>query len=443
MTEKAPDVVCTTNPTPGSVVQVFVCKKHVVTYEFKIGSKPELILPYVVAIDGKVLPEHAGKPRQCKCGSGKIKVVASPGETVSLYLNSDAHPAFRREPVYKVKVEDCDIDVKVTEKAGKCSDSDNPIPGAAITGKDGKVVKPYAAPLTGDIWMKVTHRFTEQEASSLIPSTTDGEIKDAVLSIYRGLRSNFLNLTLSKSESNPACKLRVEFHLSTNAVDNTTHYSQLTDGLPRVHPLAYVSLLEAAHATGTEKLIVNSDWRPLLGAIRHRAGLGLDVNFMQCKEERIVINREALRQSKAGGYVTELERELHKHYLVADEEYKKASENARATMAAKKSCRDPSKLAEYEIASNLVLKDIDEKLNTRNQAKKDWNLERDRNEPRSMRSFRERLARSVGVEQILDPWYIDLNTRDKIPAEPNSQLTGDEKLHDNHLHISVYEPNIL
>ncbi len=443
MTEKAPDVVCTTNPTPGSVVQVYVCKKHVVRYEFKIGSKPELILPYVVAIDGKVLPEHTGKPRHCKCGSGKIKVVASPGETVSLYLNSDAHPAFRREPVYKVKVEDCDIDIKVTEKAGKCNDSDNPIPGAAITGKDGKVVKPYAAPLTGDIWMKVTHRFTEQEANSLIPSTTSGEIKDAVLSIYRGLRSNFLNVTLSKTESNPACKLRVEFYLSTNAVNNITHYSQLTDGLPRVHPLAYVSLLEAAHATGTEKLVVNSDWRPLLGAIRHRAGLGLDVNYLQCNETKVSINRKELSQAKAGGNVTERERELYKQYLVADGDSKRAAADAQTAVNARKNCRDLSRIAEYEKAANLAMQSADEKRKAHNQAEKDWNLERNRNEPVSMRAFRERLARSEGVEQILDPWYVDMNTRDKILAEPNKQLTGDERLHDNHLHISVYEPNIL
>lgn len=58
------------------------------------------------------------------CDNGKIKIYVSSGERVELFLNSDAHPLYRHNPVYRVTPNECDVLVNVTEKAGKNSDTD-------------------------------------------------------------------------------------------------------------------------------------------------------------------------------------------------------------------------------------------------------------------------------------------------------------------------------
>jgi len=49
------------------------------------------------------------------------------------------------------------------------------------------------------------------------------------------------------------------------------------------------------------------------------------------------------------------------------------------------------------------------------------------------------------VKQLFDPWYMDANTADNIPAAPNEQreANANERTHNNHLHITVLEPKIL
>ncbi|HJV85620.1 MAG TPA: hypothetical protein VJ698_09090 [Noviherbaspirillum sp.] len=60
-----------------------------------------------------------------------------------------------------------------------------------------------------------------------------------------------------------------------------------------------------------------------------------------------------------------------------------------------------------------------------------------------MRTLRARLEQSNDVFQLFDPWYMDANTQDAIPPEPNEQRSANEKLHAHHLHITVNEPKIL
>lgn len=77
--------------------------------------------------------------------------------------------------------------------------------------------------------------------------------------------------------------------------------------------------------------------------------------------------------------------------------------------------------------------------------RKEWNAERDRHEPGLIRSLRERLGLNASIKQIFDPWYMDADTADKIAPIPNEQRRSNpnERLHNNHLHITVREPKIL
>ena len=52
-------------------------------------------------------------------------------------------------------------------------------------------------------------------------------------------------------------------------------------------------------------------------------------------------------------------------------------------------------------------------------------------------------AHTQRVKQLYDPWYMDDNTRDKLPAQPNTQINSNETLHAHHLHITVLDTKIL
>lgn len=78
----------------------------------------------------------------------------------------------------------------------------------------------------------------------------------------------------------------------------------------------------------------------------------------------------------------------------------------------------------------------------KNTATRDWNEERDKNEPAKVKGYRASLSKCKCVSQIFDPWFMDANTQDQIAAKPNEQRDANEKLHAHHLHITVHEPKI-
>ena len=60
-------------------------------------------------------------------------------------------------------------------------------------------------------------------------------------------------------------------------MNNIPGFDLLGGGLTRVHPGGYAALINAALANGVSSIKMNSCWRPMVGSIAHRAGLGLDV----------------------------------------------------------------------------------------------------------------------------------------------------------------------
>jgi len=166
-----------------------VAAKRTVTYTINTAaSKSTVNLAYAVAVDGQVLNEYKTSVLKVKTnGAATIRVSVEPGKKVSLYLNSDAVAGRRNKPVYEVTPKDKNVLVNITEKLGKHNDPDTP----KLVGSD-KVVDRYSAPLTGDIWMKFTHKFTAAEVDKLIPAGTPTEVITAVRSIYAGLSSGTL-----------------------------------------------------------------------------------------------------------------------------------------------------------------------------------------------------------------------------------------------------------
>jgi hypothetical protein len=448
MTDATPDARYTLSPQ-GTVTTVRVGSKCKVSYKFDTcATSAALVLPYVVSIDGQVLPEYADKPGALR-GQRTIDLLVNPGSKVALFLNSDVHPAHRSNPVYALEVGRDDVQVNIVEKKGRIGHElatlRAPVcrPGAT----PGKRLQVYDAALTGDIWMQISHLYTSAEADALLPANTVPAIRAAVRSIYAGLARPELSVKFAASDTGPALTLRVVFRdeMQGNVRDNTTHCPWLTGILPRTHPCAFAALLTEAHAAGVTSVAVTSGWRPSLGSIAHRAGLGLDITYLEGGGQTVSLNRASLTNGSAAGNgnVSAREKVLWREYQEA---------KAAVLVHERERSAVQARIARDASAAKLMhreLSDAEDRLSILRERQKmteeKWNLERNHHEPSLIRTLRARLSQNASVKQLFDPWYMDADTTDKVAPVPNEQRpsNANERLHNNHLHITVREPRIL
>lgn len=399
------------------VTRVPVAAQRSVTYVFHATTATGLRIPYAVAVNGTVLARFAERPSRVDGSGGRIVERVNSGSTVSLYLNSDAHPSFHNEAVYSVTVGDRDVRVDITERTGKHSESDRPTHVRSTATTDE-----YTAPLTGDIWMRVSHRYTTGEVAALVPPGTSAAVVAAVRSIYAVLPAATLTVTEPATQTNPARTLRVTFNDSQNPNDNIVSYTLLRDGLTRVHPGGFAALIDAALASAVTTLRMTSCWRPMLGSIAHRAGLGLDVDYVGA----VRLNRQELRTGAPDtANVSTEERRLFAEF-----------QNARAREATARAAAARAPTPDHQAT-------LDEATRDANEARRRWNAERDANEPTPVRDFRTRLLASPRIAQLFDPWFMDPNGSGAGATTPNMQQSGNERLHAHHLHVTVREPGIL
>lgn len=444
------DFTCQTNDRHNSTVDVPCKPACKVTYHFAFRSK--LSMPYAVAIDGKVLPIFKERPRRT---DGKIAIVVESGQTVQLFLNSDAHPSFRQHPVYSITTGEDDVEVLIKEVAGKHNDTDTPtLEKTTKDGASGRNLRHMTAKLTGDIWMKVSHKYTEDEVDVRLPAGTSAEVKAAIKKIYSGLPSATLIIERPAQGNKPANKLSVQFSDSNNPKENITKYSLLIDGLPRVHPGGYAALFNAALHAEVKTISVSSCWRPMLGSIAHRAGLGLDVSILG----GTILNRQELRRAlnnskatpKGNGNdqdnVTDAEVKAFGEYEKALVDKKRAEAELKEAQAGLAAAKKSGNTEAAQSAAERL--DTATKAQLRaNKASSDaltgWNTEREKGEPNQVRQYRASLLQCACVKQLFDPWLMDADTRDPSEPSPNLQKSENEKLHAHHLHITVDDPRIL
>lgn len=443
-----PAVAHSTLTKGGSLTVVRVGRKCSVSYEFDTSAtNRDLALRYRVIIDGKLMPTEADSPRVLDAKGRKIKFLVDPGSRVALFLNSDVHPDFRRHPVYAVTVGENDVQIKITERKGR-KNHKFAVLNDPYRQKDpttGKLVDKYNAELTGDIWMDISNLYTEDEADAMLPEDTDAAVRDAVRRIYRGLPSNELVVTFPASETALKLTLRVRFDEPDNVLENTCYCPLLTSVLPRTHPCAYAALLTEAHAAQVTALRVTSGWRPMLGSIAHRAGLGLDINYAESATKSVKINRASLTNAKLkrNDNVSEREQVLYAEYQQAKNA---AAARGEEFVRAKKTVevnRDPKESARFQALLDIGKSKKDDADKIKAVAAKAWNGERDRNEHSLIRTLRSKLDHNKSIKQVLDPWYMNTNTQGGTPAVPNEHRSANEKTHNNHLHITITDPKIL
>jgi hypothetical protein len=389
---KTPDCVVTTNDMPNSCVDVPTIKKITVTYEIhpagtitpkdnqKYGPSTKLnSLPFAVCVDGKVLSMYQNSPDKTKDNSPLIRHEKEPirinsGQKTSLYLGSDAKAGYRKTPVYEVTAGDNDIVVTIHEKYGIHPNPDTdskPVFQKTENGKDY-----YTASLTGDIWLKITHKFTSDEVDTLLASTSlSAPAKQAVSNIYAGhfdpdVNGNAAALTISLT---PTYQLKIIWLTESlaNIHLNVSQYDAKTDIYTRVHPHTYAALIQAAISTGLTEVHLTSGWRPMLGSVLHRIGLGLDVKVIKNNTESISLHRNRAEYAN------------YAHSTLANE------------------------------AANDV------------------------------GNFRDALLKEQDlVRQIFDPWKMDMNTSDQNAPTYNQGISANEKLHENHMHVTAVDAGL-
>lgn len=447
MAQVKPALTTTTKLANEEITDVKVKRRITVTYIVNIKSATRLNLPYAVAVNGVVQEPFMKKTKRVIGDNGKIIVNnLEAGAKVELFLNSDAHPRYRKNPVYGVSPTSHDLIVKISEKPGKCSETDTPVFSGQEPATSGAALaaKVYNAALTGDIWMRISHKYSSSEVEQLLPENTSAVVGDCVRKIYEGLSQASMEIVTSPvSPGQQPRKVHVLFEDGANPRENIlSGYDLLAEGLKRVHPAGYAALFTAAIDSGIEKIVLTSAWRPMLGSIAHRAGLGLDVNFVGTTR----LNRAALCNKKlpTSDNVSQRERDLFERLQAAKMQQeiakKKISESDHEVSMAS---RDPSKILDVKQKS----READEaKVSADNLVKSAaaaWDAERDKNEPSEIRRFRAALMKCQAVVQIFDPWFMDQDTRDNVPAIPNMQVSPNERLHSHHLHITVRDPQIL
>ena len=220
---------------------------------------------------------------------------------------------------------------------------------------------------------------------------------------------------------------------SDNCYSNISGFDMFSDGLTRVHPSGYASVINAALDNSVGSVKMSSCWRPMLGSIAHRVGLGLDVVYL----DAVSLNRQELiagqpKTAAADANVSEDEKRFFKVWQAADKERIEAQ-------AAEKRISKVGTDDEKKAAADRLEKAQGNEVATRGA----WNKERDKHEPPKVKAFRESLYTCSCVKQLFDPWYMDANTRDQVPAQPNTQQTSNETLHAHHLHITVLDTKVL
>ena len=414
MADLAPAAVATLNSS-FAVTPVTVRARCNVCYEFDTrATSADLAIPYLIVVNDRVQDTPKDAPHALDKNTRQIHLMVEQGSQVALILNSDVHPDYRSHPVYAVQVTNNDVSVKITEQTGRIG-HERPIPkllGSRPSSKPGGLpVDYYEAKLTGDIWMQISHCYTSTEADALLPTDTDAAIRLAIRNIYSGLPAPRLQLTFQANDVTPQRTLKVNFTEAENVLANTTYCPLLSGVLSRTHPCAFAALFAEAYAVGVTELLVTSTWRPMLGSIVHRAGLGLDVVYIANGNEKVRINRVGLngRNGAHNENVSEREKQLYAEYEAAK---KHASEKT--------------------VNSDKTVSD----------AKESWDREREKNEPKLMHNLREKLQHHPGIRQVFDPWYMAVRAQDNT-ASANEQISSNERLHANHMHLTVNEPKIL
>lgn len=385
-------------------------------FDTKKGSGKNLQkLPYCIAlIDGgssvPLFEEHQVKLML----NQKIRHKIPFGKDVVLYLGNDAKRQYRKYPLYRVTADESKSEIVVTVYELKKSkavayDKSKETP-LLVEEKDGKLY--YTANLYGNTWFNFSHKFTIDEAKALTLDASSA-VSKVVENIYAGepkLVGNQIIMTVT-TPSDKLLKIvwpSSSFGNCLQNIEGVTMANAVSELVPRVNPNTYQAFITAAFQVNAEEIVISSGWRPMLGSVLHRIGVGLDVGSIKVHGQSGKYSRSKTPQEIE--YQTDYQRisVLGKKHNLSDEE----------------------QLELNKLKSNLPKK-ADKVTDAIKKSEADFLLE-----------FTNKLRENSEVYQTFDPWVMELDASDKVAPVQNKGNSGNDKLHLTHLHITVFDPEL-
>lgn len=440
--KKTCDVEGMLNEQQGSCVTSHVAGLRAVEFYFHFkpykGEKNILRgLPYAVNWNGLKQPiENVAIMGR----DAAIRVLAKPGYKVSVYLGNDASPEYRQVPLYTVEVGVNDIRVDIHDEFGLHDHIDVPTLAqqGVPTGHGDKVDK-YKAFLTGDIWMKFSHKYTVAEALKYLANAGlagDSEIERVLKAVYSGqVDKKAYRIQLGGRD----CVLNFQAGADSVAAANIkSSYNFARECQPRVHPNTWIGTLQAARNAKVSELELASGWRPFIGSKAHRMGLGFDIKYFQLQGG----NTQSFdTRSPQQLYASAEEKEAHQA-LVAAAKARNAADKALTA------AQDSVTKAKGEEGKQLAIARRREAEIATEKAKGDEDKKRvvfdNIHQTTAMWSFERELLLSPLIKQVLDPFYVDHNTQDNKPGSISMKTNSNTgEGHQDHLHITAFDRNLV
>lgn len=419
--------------------------------------------------------EYGGYRTEIRVHTVPLPKQIEAGTTVGICINVDAKKKFRKFPLWQVTAGDHDIVVDVFEVYGHHDLDDTAT--LVETREEGTEGKPhpvdyYKAQLSGNVWMRSTCPFTEADVDALPDDTATPAVKTALKKIYANdfvsVGPDFaVDVPRKANEKDLAtvqlCWITAE---NGNCTNNIKGLSVRAEVPRRIHPAAYAAAAKAGHESGVTQVKFTSSWRPMLGSMAHRSGLGLDIKWLVEGKDAIQLNRANLKSraltdkdkdgivdgSKGNVSVDEQQafndwQDSKKEAETAEAGLKRAASNETAkakALAAAKKTGNGKKIAdaEHDLAeaqkASTEAKDLATEANSqKSERKQAWEKQLSTHEPSAVGKYRRYVMHEKIVTQVLDPWYVDFNVHDGKDPTPNEQKPGDETRHNNHMHLSI------
>jgi hypothetical protein len=400
------------------------------------------------------------------------------GTTVGICIGVDAKAKFRKYPLWQVTAKANDIVVDVFETFGKALGLQEKV-GTPVTRNEGtekapKNVDYHGARLTGDTWMRSTHKFTSGDVDAIPKERATDAMKQALKRIYAadfdavGKEGNFAIDVPRKLDDKDTASVQLLWRAgeNSNCKDNIASLNLKQDVPSRIHPEAYAAVAKAAHDADVDRVEFSSSWRPILGSMPHRLGMGLDLVYLKSGKDGAKLNRVGLLPDGKGhraGNDNLPKEELDayddwKAKVAQEDKAKKELKNANDALDAAEGAKTKIKSPAPETAEKLK-KTVEEAKarqsaakkaqkdaeDATNKAKAEWNKEVKKHEPDPVGKYRRYVMLGHVVSQVLDPWYlVGLGKHKAGELVPNEQ-TGEGGLayqHRNHMHLSIKDTEL-
>ncbi len=428
--------------------QASCVKSHVaglIPVEYEIHFDTSLSLPYAVYWNGEKQPAN----RVAKTTGGSvatIRIMARTGQQVGLYLGSDASPQFRQEMVFPITVGSNGVRVVIQTKPGLHNHS------ADVSAVESDIQRNVVEAgrtirldifkgnyLTGNSWLKFSHRYTTAEALAFATEAaeTDAGVTSALNAIYSGTVSKTTGFTVAFAGQHH-CRIGFQNAVDSNCQQNIQGYAVLGGfsgaALPRVHPRSWIALLQAARDAKVTALEITSGWRPMTGKAPHRLGLGLDVKSAKSTTGQTLVFDKA----SPSLWSSPEEKTAHSDWIESETALDAAKVEMRTAEQALRNAKEEGKaLAEQRE------KDAAEKLRAANETRRKAKNEYETQHKDTFADTLEKaLLKNPLIRQMFQPLVMDSQTRDQIEPTVNRYRAGNEDLHKNHLHVTAVDSYI-